>query len=266
MKSVSDAYSRIDQLKAEIGANGWAGMAWACLRLNPKYQTAVERVRAGRLRSRDVCAEFGVRKVKDCSQGFAEDFIPEFRPVRVVRPCDEKAADSTLSMRQNTVRFKPTQIAIVISLDQDIGIQLLLAEAALDRAKTRLDDRAKPMRNLRPFAVMVDLVVRALVAFELSVQGWGPSKIGAVLFAEKKPSAAKTSARDLVQRGTRYVRHGYLRFAMQTSIENRPRQPKKHLAEKSAAPSEQKEAPPAAKPKPLFEIITPLPPLHKYRY
>src|SRR5579862_6474812 len=182
MKSVISMNSRIERMKEEVGAQGWLGMAWACLRRNPKYKSAVRHFRSGRTRARDVCVEFGIRRVQDDSQSFEQGIAPEFKPVRIVRRCDQIAVDPTLSVRQNRVRFKPTQVAVVISLDQDIGVQLQLAERALERAKARLDVCGKAMRNLRPFSVMVDLVANALVAYELSVQGWGPSRIGALLF------------------------------------------------------------------------------------
>jgi hypothetical protein len=273
MKIVLDANSRIDQLKAEIGAHGWVGMAWACLRRNPAYRSAVDG--HGRTRARDLCAEFGIRKVKHPSQSFQHGCEPEFKPVRVVGRCNRKTVNSTSRVRQKTIRLNPTQVAIVISLDQDIRLQWLLSEAVLKRAKARLGVRGKGMRNLRPFSVMVGLVARALMAFELSMQGWGPSRIGGLLFTEKKRSAAKTSARDLVQRGRRYVKRDYLRFAMQASIDAAPKTPRKVQAGKcsgsmqpnrkihGAIPVATRPSPAVVSAESVFEIITPLPPYHK---
>lgn len=219
MKTAHDVEKVILELKSEVAPLGWAGLAWECLRRNTRYQSAVRRVSIGRIKTDDVSAEFGIREIKHPTERFNECKPPIFDSVRFIAPGNQRIHRS-LSLRERRVSLREKQIALVVSLDQDLEVQWRAARSALAEAReAALVYDKKGCRNLRPFLRMVDLVARSLVALDLADQyELGPTQIGRMMFPQMSVASAKTKARDLIWRGERYANLGYGRFALEGAL------------------------------------------------
>jgi hypothetical protein len=97
-----------------------------------------------------------------------------------------------------------------------------------------------------------------LLAYRLSSDmDWGPTKIGRFLFSDKSANAAKTKARDLVNRGREFVEGGYLALAMRALTDSAKAKPKADSSHSAQLTCETIESRDPHK----YLIISPLPPI-----
>lgn len=205
-------------LREELSARDWSSLAWACLRRNRAYRRALKRVAKGVVSARAVGWVFGIAKIKPAHEKADEGQAPKFVPVRVLSCANGKVAEEGVDLRRRRIAVRSDQLLVVISLRHDLASQWAIARAVIEaRADSSRSD--VPCRNLRTVAVTTELLVHALVAFDLATaENWGPARIGKAMFPGMRNSAATGKARDLIERGSRFVEAGYLRLAMQSFI------------------------------------------------
>lgn len=258
----------LGELSAELAAHGWSGLAWACLRRGAQYQTALRLLSINRITAPQLCREFGLGEVKDYEERFDYGEMPKFDPVPVVRSIDGKSVHRRLRVRQKSLLCRDTQIAVMISLENNREQQWKAAQHAIHDAIRQLESAGnldQSSQKLRDFSRMVELVAPALLAYQLSVyEDWGPSRIGKFLFPGKPWRAAKTKARDLIKRGERYVDQGYRSFALEALAETRkPAVANKSSGDKKPAPKVESPTPAPKTQRELeieYLILEPLPP------
>jgi len=118
----------------------------------------------------------------------------------------------------------------------------------------------KAPQKLHTFPTMAEFLAPRLLAYRLaSDMDWGPTKIGRFLFPGKPTDAAKTKARDLINRGREFVEGGYLALAVR-ALAGPPKASAKAASPRPAQPLQPDETIEARDPY-KYLIISPLPPL-----
>lgn len=262
--------AKLESLNSELSAHGWAGMAWACLRRNPRYRKAWQKSLAGEMNARAARAEFGLVSAKPPQESYEKGQPPVFVGARVYGGGNGELVHKTLRVRRKCVLIAPTEIAVIFSLEHNAERQWEAAKALIGARLTasRTAERGDSApKRVREFGEMVRLLSVALLAFELDREGWGPTRIGVALFPAMRRAAAKTKSRDLVERGTRFVRKGYRTFVLESCLGTgcmpKGKAASKNVKEtlKPADGSNEPKRTPKIQDEPRFVLIEPLPPL-----
>jgi hypothetical protein len=164
--------------------------------------------------------------MKKPTEMFRKNGPPQFDPIPLVRPTGDIVTHRSLSMHAQQLLISNTDVAFVFSCDHSVELQLAVVRAWLlelrREAKERGDEMTAPKR-LFDLTNMAATVAPALLAHQLSSdRGWGPTRIGCYMFPSMPIDKSKTKARDLAERGARYVLSGYLTFATRSALEVTP--------------------------------------------
>jgi hypothetical protein len=169
----------------------------------------------GKITEKQLCIEFGLCRPKNYDEGYGEGEIPEFRVIRLVSAASGKPIHDHMQLRRKRILMRQTCVAVPFSLELNIDEQLSLArsmlkdEMAAHKASGHLKLAPRKFGKLKKFS---EFLARALTAYHF--RGYGPTKLGVVMFPDHERGFAKTKARDLINRGHEFVEHGYLSLVM----------------------------------------------------
>ncbi len=223
MNSMKFDNESVAAVERELCQGGWAGLAWACLCRSQSYRRQYRRFEDGKITARQLCRRFAIRHPKPILEAFWQGREPEFRPVRLVVVRDEdRASGKENAPDRKRVTVRTGQVAVVFNHQRNLTHQLQLAKKMLKSLSSERMRRS--IGKLRSLNDMIALAAPALLTYTFATDmGWGPTQIGRHLFPNLPVLAAKTKARDLVNRGRLYAEHGYFEFAMQGLMGDRKR-------------------------------------------